>query len=175
MPIHKTLDEPILEDHVPAIKTDAANCVLVRQDNRSANVRMARKRHLSARRENTHASGARGMVRRQYKRCLSKIELVGDGLHLSVRKAARIGNHRPRRLVFRSGLRLRPLISEAVGTPLGQLSTRVVLYISSKDAELLTILRTQNDKLKFTLNQLVAHLCLCLDCDVLTSEFWRPF
>jgi hypothetical protein len=85
-----------LEDHVSAIKTGAANGVLVRQDKRSANVRMARKRHLSARRENAHASGARGIVRRLYKRCLSKIELIGDGLHLSVRKAARIGNHRRR-------------------------------------------------------------------------------
>ena len=85
-----------LEDHVPAIKTGAANCVLVRQDKRSANVWMARKRHLSARRKNAHASGAYGIVRRQYKRCLSKIEFVCDGLHLSVRKAARIGNHRHR-------------------------------------------------------------------------------
>jgi hypothetical protein len=85
-----------LEDHVLAIKTGAANCVLVRQDKRSANVWMARKRHLSARRENAHASGVRGIVRRQNKRCLSEIELVRDGLHLSVRKAARIGNHRHR-------------------------------------------------------------------------------
>jgi hypothetical protein len=85
-----------LEDHVPAIKTGAANCVLVRQDKRSANVRMARERHLRARREYAHASGVHGIVRRQYKRCLSKIELVCDGLHLSVRKAARIENHRHR-------------------------------------------------------------------------------
>jgi hypothetical protein len=85
-----------LEDHVPAIKTGAANGVVVRQDKRCANVWMSRKWHLSARRENTHASGARRIVRRQYKRCLSKIELVRDGLHLSVRKAARIGNHRRR-------------------------------------------------------------------------------
>ena len=48
-----------LEDHVPAIETDAANCVLMRQDKRRANVRMARKRHLSARREYTHTSGVR--------------------------------------------------------------------------------------------------------------------
>jgi hypothetical protein len=86
----------LLEYHVSAIKTGTANCVLVRQDKRSANVRMARKRHLSARRENAHASGAHGIVRRQYKRCLSKIELVRDGLHLNVRKAARIENHRHR-------------------------------------------------------------------------------
>src|SRR5271166_4778117 len=69
-----------LEDHVPPIKTDAANCVVVRQDKRCADVWMARKWHLSARRENTHASGARGIIRRQYKRCLSKIGLVCDGL-----------------------------------------------------------------------------------------------
>src|SRR5208283_2792414 len=86
----------LLEDHVPTIKTGAANRVLVRQDKRSANVWMARKWHLSARRKNTHASGVHGIARRQYKRCLSKIELIGDGLHLSVRKAARIGNHRHR-------------------------------------------------------------------------------
>jgi hypothetical protein len=85
-----------LEDHVPAIQTGAANCVLVRQDKRSANVWVARKRHLCARRENTHARSVRSIVRRQDKRCLSKIEFIGDGLHLSVRKVARIGDHRDR-------------------------------------------------------------------------------
>ena len=77
-------------------KLDAANCVLVRQDKRRANVWMARKWHFSARRENAYASSVHRIVGRQYKRCLSEIELVGDGLHLSVRKTARIGNHRHR-------------------------------------------------------------------------------
>ena len=36
------------------------------------------------------------IVRRQNERCLRKIELVGDGLHLSARKTARIGNDRER-------------------------------------------------------------------------------
>jgi hypothetical protein len=93
---HSNDSRYFLEDHVSAIKTGTANCVLVRQDKRSANVRMARKRHLSARRENAHASGTHGIVRRQDKRCLSKVELVRDGLHLSVRKVARIGDHRDR-------------------------------------------------------------------------------
>ena len=85
-----------LEDHALAIETDAANRVLVGQDKRRANVWMARKRHLGARGEYTYPSGVRRIVRRQDKRCLSKIELIGDGLHLSLRKAARIRNHRNR-------------------------------------------------------------------------------
>ena len=86
------------------------------------------------------------------------------------------GQQEARKLVFRDGLRLRPLISETVGLPLGQFSTRVVLYISSKDAEvLLAILGEQREKLKITLKELVAHLCLCLDCDVLISEAGGPF
>ena len=85
-----------LEDHDPAIEIDVANRVLMRQDKRRSNVRMARKRHLGARREYADTSGVRGIVRRQDKRCLGKIELVGDGLHLSLRKAARIRNHRHR-------------------------------------------------------------------------------
>ena len=76
------------------IERDAANRVLMRQDEGCAHVRMAGKRHLGARREYTDTSRVRRIVRRQDKRCLGKVELVGDGLHLSVRKAARIRNHR---------------------------------------------------------------------------------
>jgi hypothetical protein len=40
----------LLEDHVPAIEMGAANPVLMRQDERRADVGMAHKRHLGARR-----------------------------------------------------------------------------------------------------------------------------
>src|SRR6516162_5527935 len=59
---HSNESSYFLEDHVAAIKTGAADCVLVCQDKRSANVRMARERHLSARREYPHTSGGREMV-----------------------------------------------------------------------------------------------------------------
>ena len=85
-----------LEDHVPAIETDAANRILVRQDKRRANIWMARKRHFRARRENTNASSVRRIGGEQNERCLGEVELVGDGLHLSARKPACIGNHRHR-------------------------------------------------------------------------------
>ena len=85
-----------LEDHVPAIEAAAADLVLARQNKRRADVWMARKRHLGARRKNAHPSSVRRIIRRQDKRCLGKVKLVGDRLHSSVRKAARIGNHRQR-------------------------------------------------------------------------------
>lgn len=86
------------------------------------------------------------------------------------------GQQDARKLVFRDGLRLRPLVSESIGAPLGQISTRVVLYIASKDAELLlTILGERNVKFKVALKELVAHLCLCLDCNVFTSESGGPY
>jgi hypothetical protein len=82
-----------------------------------------------------------------------------------------------RKLTFREGLRLRPLISETGGASLGQFSTRVALHITSDDAErLLTVSRArqanpaEQDNLRVTLRELVAHLCLCLDCDVLISQ-----
>ena len=81
-----------------------------------------------------------------------------------------------RKLTFREGLRLRPLVLKTVGTSLGQFSTRVVLHITSKDVEqLLTAPRPQQANLKVTLKELVAHLCLCLDCNVLTSESQGTF
>jgi hypothetical protein len=86
----------LLENYLLAIESDAEDCVLLRQNKRRANVWMAGKRHLGARRENPYVSGVRRIVGRQNKRCLGKIELIGDGLHLSVRKAARIRNHRHR-------------------------------------------------------------------------------
>jgi hypothetical protein len=46
----------LLENHVPAIERDAANPVLMRQDERRADVGMARKRHLGARRKNPNTS-----------------------------------------------------------------------------------------------------------------------
>ena len=82
-----------LEDHVPAIETDAANRILVRQDKCRANVWMARKRHFRARRENTYASSVHRIGGEQNERCLGEVKLVGDGLHLSARKPACIGNH----------------------------------------------------------------------------------
>ena len=85
-----------LEDHVPAIEAPAADLVLARQNKRRADVWMASKRHLCARRKNAHPSSVRRIIRRQDKRCLGEIKLIGDRLHLSVRKAARIGNHRQR-------------------------------------------------------------------------------
>jgi hypothetical protein len=86
----------LLEDHVPAIERDAANPVLMRQDERRADVGMTRKRHLGARRKNPDTSGVCRIGRRQHESRLGKIELVGDGLHLSVGKTARIGNDRHR-------------------------------------------------------------------------------
>jgi hypothetical protein len=86
----------LLEDHVPAIERDAANPGLMRQDERRADVGMTRKRHLGARRKNPDTSGVCRIGRRQHESRLGKIELVGDGLHLSVGKTARIGNDRHR-------------------------------------------------------------------------------
>ena len=86
----------LLEDHVPAIERDAANPVLMRQDERRADVGMTRKRHLGARRKNPDTSGVCKIGRRQHESRLGKIELVGDGLHLSVGKTACIGNDRHR-------------------------------------------------------------------------------
>ncbi len=82
----------LLEDHVPAIERGAANPVLMRQDERRADVGMTRKRHLGARRKNPDTSGVCRIGRRQYESRLGKIELVCDGLHLSVEKTARIRN-----------------------------------------------------------------------------------
>jgi hypothetical protein len=86
----------LLEDHVPAIERDAANPVLMRQDERRADVWVTRKRHFGARRKNPDTSGVCRIGRRQYESRFGKIELVGDGLHLSVGKTARIGNDRQR-------------------------------------------------------------------------------
>ena len=86
----------LLEDHVPAIERDAANPVLMRQHERRADVGMTRERHLGARRKNPYTSGVCRIGRRQHECRLGKIELVGDGLHLSVGKTARIGNDRHR-------------------------------------------------------------------------------
>ena len=91
---HSDESSYLLKDHSLAIEPDAANHVLAGQDKRRADVWVARKRHLGARRENADASGVCRIVRRQNKRSLGKIELVGDGLHLGVRKTARIRNHR---------------------------------------------------------------------------------
>jgi hypothetical protein len=81
-----------------------------------------------------------------------------------------------RKLTFRAGLQLRPLISKTNTPSLGLFSTRVALHIMSDDVEgLLTVFRAQQDNLKVTLKELIAHLCPCLDCDVLTSQFPGPF
>lgn len=84
----------LLEDHIPAIERDAANPILMRQDERRADVGMTRKWHLGARRKNPDASAVCRIGRRQHESRLGKIELVGDGLHLRVGKTARIGNDR---------------------------------------------------------------------------------
>ena len=86
----------LLEDHVPAIERDAANPILMRQDERRADVGMTRKRHLGARCKNPDTSGVCRIRRRQHESRLGKIELVGDRLHLSVGKTSRIGNDRHR-------------------------------------------------------------------------------
>ncbi len=86
----------LLEGHVPAIERGAANPVLMSEDKRCANVGMTRKRHLGARRKNPDTSGVCRIDRRQYESCLGKIELVGDGLHLSVGQTASIRNDRHR-------------------------------------------------------------------------------
>ena len=78
----------------PPIERDAANPVLMRQDERRADVGMTRKRHLGTRRKNPDTSGVCGIGRRQHESRFGKIELVGDGLHLSVGKTSRIGNDR---------------------------------------------------------------------------------
>jgi hypothetical protein len=93
---HSDESGDLLEDHVPAIERDAANPILVRQDKRRADVGMTRKRHLGARRKNPDTSGVCRIGRRQHESRLGKIELIGDGLHLSVGKTARIGNDRHR-------------------------------------------------------------------------------
>ncbi len=68
----------------------------MRQDERRADVRMTRERHLGARRKNPDTNGVRKIGRRQHESRLGEIELVGDGLHLTVGKTARIGNDRHR-------------------------------------------------------------------------------
>jgi hypothetical protein len=85
------------------------------------------------------------------------------------------GQDSARKLTLRDGLRLRPLVSTNVETPLGQFSTRVILHVKAEDVdELLTVARPRgiSDKsgYKLNLNQLVAHLCPCLDCEVSTRE-----
>jgi hypothetical protein len=81
------------------------------------------------------------------------------------------GHDQARKLTFREGLKLRPLVSTTVGAPLGQFSTRVELHISSADAEeLLSVSRDFRHKTKISLKQLVAHLCPSLDCDVWVCE-----
>ncbi len=74
-----------------------------------------------------------------------------------------------RKLTFREGLQLRPLITKAEGASLGQLSTRVELHITSESVE--QLLRVSNapppqEYVKVTLKELIAHLCPCLGCDV---------
>jgi hypothetical protein len=96
--------------------------------------------------------------------------MIADRIEVTSRRWDK-GADQARKLVFRKGLELRPLISKELGTPLDHLSTRVVLYISSSDASrLLTISSAPDDKSKITLKELVGRLCPCLDCDVLTSE-----
>ncbi len=81
------------------------------------------------------------------------------------------GLDQARSLLFREGLRLRPLISKARGPSLNQFSTRVALKISTKNAEqLLTAFENGQDHFKITLKELVGHLCPCLDCDVFVQE-----
>ena len=84
------------EDHIPTVETSVTHPMLVRQNKRRPNVWMTRKRHFGARRENSYASCVRRIGRRQNERCFSKIELIGDGLHLGARKISRVGNHRHR-------------------------------------------------------------------------------
>jgi hypothetical protein len=79
---------PLLRQHLASSRSSfaqgqrfhAANGVLARQNKRCSDVRMARERHLGPRGKNAHASSVRGIVRRQDKGCLSKIERIGDGL-----------------------------------------------------------------------------------------------
>lgn len=80
-----------------------------------------------------------------------------------------------RRLTFRDGLRLRPLISEVKTGTLGSLSTRISLSIKKRDAErLLTVTETPECRFGISLSELVAHLCPCLDCDVWVSSTDGP-
>ena len=68
-------------------------------------------------------------------------------------------------------MQLRPLLSEARGTSLDQFSTRVELYVASKQVEqLLTVYQVPQTNLTVGLSELVAHLCPCLDCDVWVVE-----
>ena len=72
-----------------------------------------------------------------------------------------------RMLTLREGLRLRPLVSTKIEVPLGQFSTRVVLLVGNKEVEeLLTIGRQPQGSYKVSLQELIAHLCPCLDCDI---------
>jgi hypothetical protein len=51
------------------------------------------------------------------------------------------------------------------------MSTRVVLHVREDNIfELLTLRRHRQSDLRISLQELVAHLCPCLDCDVLTCE-----
>ena len=52
---------------------------------------MAGERHLGSAIEDAHARGMAGIVRRQDEGRLAQIELGGEGLHLGVREAVRIG------------------------------------------------------------------------------------
>ncbi len=79
-------------------------------------------------------------------------------------------------LIFRQGLRLRPLISQAIGPALEPFSTRVELRISSEDvSKLLRVHREHQDSVKTTLKELIAHLCPCVDCDVWAFELDGEF
>jgi hypothetical protein len=85
------------------------------------------------------------------------------------------GLDQARSLLFREGLRLRPLMSEARGPSLNQFSTRVALKISSRNADQLNIaFEHPHNQFTVTLKELVAHLCPCLDCDVFVQESEGP-
>ena len=54
---------------------------------------MAGERHLRRAGEDAHAGGVRRILGRQHEGGLAQVELVGEGLHLRVGEAARVGEH----------------------------------------------------------------------------------
>ena len=78
-----------------------------------------------------------------------------------------------RTLEFRKGLSSHPILLDGArpqSSP--SVSTRVTVYLNRNDKNNLFSIRSkyhEDENIKITLSQLVAHLCPCLDCDVFTS------
>ena len=76
-----------------------------------------------------------------------------------------------RTLTFREGLRLRPLVSDNHGAPLGPFSTRVALRVTKDKVEsLLTVHRRRRSSFKISLKEAVAQQCPCVDCDIFVAD-----